>query len=259
MSRSHRRRNASAHSTNVGNRQDPGSITCPKCGFPLAHDHPIPRLLENSPLLSKKAFERRLAEDSGFAARYLALHELAILGTPGRDLAEQAEAIVRDEPTLAALLHASNREAQRYRVKRRFAPHVQFGLLRHLEGPYRPLPETLPRKTSPLDRIFPQWDIADWTLTPGCGMTPRSWQPSAKWLTKMMVAAMLELKESSIDIFMKKGFLNRIPESEAPVKNLACFWTEEVMTWSRMKEKMRNYQEPNYSNTFLAAAGYDRE
>src|SRR5690349_11870997 len=98
MSRSPARRNSYQGSANFGNRQAPLELACPTCGGPLPRNHPLlRRIRENSELLSKAAFEKRLARDTQFAQRYLALQELARTGSPG-DLAEQAEAIVRDEP-----------------------------------------------------------------------------------------------------------------------------------------------------------------
>src|SRR5437764_478564 len=101
MSRSPGRQNAFQTTSNCGNKQAPLGIACPTCDTVLPHDHPLLRAIrENSELLSKAAFEKRLARDTQFAQRYLALQELARTGSSGRDLAEQAEAIVRDEPAL---------------------------------------------------------------------------------------------------------------------------------------------------------------
>jgi hypothetical protein len=192
---------------------------------------------------AEEALRKRLASDASFAERYRALNELALTGVPGLDLAEQAKAIVRDEPTLAKDLARSDREARRYLVKKRFKGRIQLGLLRRRDGPYRLLPEVLPERKFIHDRIFPQWDTLSWVLVPG-KITQRGWRPTRKWLTKRVIAAMLEIKESTVDVLLQKGHLRRIPLIDAPLKNECCFWTEEVMTCPRIVAKMRVYQLP---------------
>jgi hypothetical protein len=190
----------------------------------------------------EEVVEARLACDAEFAERYFALVELARTAAPGADIFDLARAIIGDDQMLRRRMDASDREARRFRIKERFRKKVQFGFLRRLDGAFSPLPETLPARRSACDRIFPSWETLSWELVVG---DPEGiWMPVRKWLTKRTISAMVGLRESSIDAYMRKGFLNRIPRSHAPVADEACFWTHEVMAWRRMVNAMRDYEPP---------------
>ena len=185
----------------------------------------------------------RLACDHQFARRYYALVELARTAAPGKDLAEIARSIIADDRMLGRRVAASDREARRFQVKDRFRKNMQFGILRRLDGPFSPLPEVLPEQRSANDRIFAHWETLSWELVVG-EQNHLGWTPVRRWLTKRIISATVGLRESSIDAYMKKGDLQRIPLVIAPVKDEACFWTDEVMSWPRMQDAMRGYRHP---------------
>lgn len=205
-------------------------LRCGKCGAPR-HE------------LTDAVYEQ-LSRDREMAAAYRALIELAQRSRDEKTLAAEVRTLVSPYPLLEAWLLESNRILFEHRGRPRFRKHIRLWVPRRLTGIFRGLPEQLPPRRSVHDRVFPNWDTFEWVLVWG-ELKNRYWRPSEPYLTKRVVAAMLGVRESTLDVLMSNNDeFKRVDESEAPTRSEAWLSTDAVMSSRDIELQMRKYIAP---------------
>ena len=129
------------------------------------------------------------------------------------------------------------------RMKKRFKSQIRLWILRRLSGRYRGFPEQLPPLRSVHDRIFADWDTLEWIVVWGTMRSGR-WQPDEEFVTKPVLAAMLGVKESTLNVLMKRPEFKRVPKAQAPTVTEAWFRTSAIMLSRKIVSQMRKYKLP---------------